>query len=137
MSVTNKLTGKAGSWTYTGTTIPFSNITPTDTRSLANTTDSTDYDAGSDMLWESQLPVKEAMELKVEGFYATNVIPTPILAALFSGAAAAAVVITLKSGTILGHGNFDISDFEAGVPVDDTITYSVTLKLNGIFTAGS
>jgi hypothetical protein len=137
MSVTNKLTGKASSLTYGGTTLPITKHTPSVTRTLADTTDSTDYDPTTNMLWESQIPVKLAQTLKVEGKYNTSTIPSTIIADLYSGNAAAAIVWTLKSGVVAGHGNYDISDFETSAPVNDTVTYSCTAKLNGVFTAGS
>lgn len=137
MSTTNKLTGKAASWTYKGTTIPFTKITPSTERTMADTTDSTDYDTGSDMIWPSQLPIKAGQKLKVEGKYNTSALPTSVLADLFNGATAAAVTIKLTAVSTFGHGNFDITNFEAGIPVDDVVDYSVELMSNGVFTYGS
>ena len=137
MSVTNKLTGKASSITYSGTSLPITKFTPSVTRTLADATDSTDYDSGTDMLWESQIPVKLAQTVKVEGRYNTSTIPSTIISDLYTGNAAVTVTFTLKTGTIVGHGTYDLSDYEQDVPVDDIVTYSCTLKLNGVFTAGS
>jgi|GEM_PF-2895922 len=137
MSVSGKLTGKAQSLVIGGSTLPITKVTATTTRTLAEATDSTDYDAASDMLWESQIPVKLSQELKVEGRYNTATIPTAVVATLYSGAAAGTITWTLKTGVVYGHGLYDISDFEASAPVDDIVTYSLTAKLNGPFTTGS
>jgi len=137
MSVTNKITRKAASWTYKGATIPFTSMTPSVERTMADATDSTDYDSGSDSLWPSQLEVKVGMKFKVEGRYNTSTIPSAILTDLYTGASAAAVVIKLNPSTIFGHGNFDISNFEAKIQVDDIVTYSCDLMSNGLWVSGS
>lgn len=137
MSITNKLTGKSGSLTINGTTIPWTKIEPSVDRTLAEATDSTDYDSGSDMLWTTQLPVKMGMKLSVEGRYNTSTIPSAVLAILFAGATAQPVVIKLNPTTTWGHGSFDISNFKVTLPVDDIVAYSMELTLNGVWTSGS
>lgn len=137
MSTTYKLTGKAASWTFAGTAIPFTSISPSVDRGIADATDSTDYDPSTDMLWESQLPVKMAKTLDVEGRYNKNVIPSAVLSALFSGVVAQTVTIKLDASTTFGHGYFDITNFKASVPVNDMVTYTCTLKLNGVWVSGS
>ncbi len=137
MSVTNKITAKAGSWTYAGVTIPFKTVTPSFERTLADATDSADYDSGSDQVWPSQLPVKTGLKLKIEGNYNTSVVPSSLIAVLITGAAAGAVVVKLNPSTVFGHGSFDISNFEIKMQVDDIVTYSVDLTSNGVWVSGS
>lgn len=134
MPTTNKRSGKASSLTWKGTALTITKYTPTTTRTLADATASDDYDATSNMLWETQIPVKLAQELKIEGKYNVVTTPSTVIADLYTGNAAAAVVLGIDAGTLLGHGNYDISSFEAGVPIDDIVTYTCTAKLNGIFT---
>lgn len=137
MSVTNKLTGRAGSFTYNGTSIPFTKVTPSTTRTLADATDSTDYNSTDDIVYESQLAVKVGMTVKIEGRYNTSIIPSTIIADLYTGNASVTCRFTQKTGVIYGSGSFDVSDFECSSPIDDIVTYSATLKLNGAFTRGS
>ena len=137
MALSDRLTGKASTLTWGGTTVPLTKWTPKTTRNLADATDSSDYDSGTDMVWKKQLPVTLEQELSIEGRYNTSVIPTTFTTALFSGNAAVAVVLTLKPDGVYGHGSYDISDFELSDPVDDMVTFTATAKLNGIFTAGS
>jgi hypothetical protein len=137
VSTTNKLTGKAQAFVFTGTTLPVKKVTNTVKRKLADATDSTDYDSGTDMVWESQLPVTLSQEMKIEGNYNTSTVPTAVIATLYSGATAVAASWLLKSGVTVGHGLYDLSDFETSAPVDDIVAYSMTVKLNGVFTAGS
>jgi len=137
MSVTNKITAKAGSWTYAGVTIPFKTITPTFERTNADATDSSDYDSGSDMVTPSQIPVKVGVKLKIEGNYNTSVVPSSLIATLLTGASAGAVVVKLNPSTTFGHGSFDISNFEIKMQVDDIVSYSVELMSNGLWVSGS
>ena len=117
--------------------IPIKKYTGTTTRTLADTTDTGDYNQPSDMLWESQIPAKLCMELDVEGNYRLNQTSSTFLATLFSGANAVAVVLGLDAGDLFGHGNFDISDFTLESPSDEVISFTCKMKLNGTFTAGS
>jgi len=137
MALSDRLTGKASTMTYAGTTVPLTKWEPKTTRTLASATDSSDYDSASDMVWETQLPAKLAQELSVEGRYNTSVVPSTFTTDLFTGNTYVAVVLTLKSGVIYGHGNYDLSDFSLSSPTEDIVTFTATLKLNGKFTAGS
>ena len=133
----SKLTGKASSITLSGTTLYITKVSPKVTRELADTTDSTSYDAASDMIQPSQLPVKVSMELSVEGWFYIGQADTALLNLAYSGATAVPVVLKSNASSIYGHGNFDLSDFESSHPIDNTVTYSATLKQNGVFTPGS
>jgi hypothetical protein len=132
-----KITGKAGSFTFNGTVIPFKKWSPKVTRKLADTTDSADYDTTTDMIHESQLPVSLSQELSIEGNFNTTTTDAQIITNLYSGAAAVPVILKISPSVIFGHGNFDLSDFSMDNPVDDTATWSATLKSNGVFTRGS
>lgn len=137
MSLTNKLTGKAGTLTKGGTSIGFTVISASMKRDPADATDSTDYDSATDIIWKTQLFAATAIELKVEGRYNLSTSATAFTADVLSGNAAAAVVINLNAATILGHGNFDITDFEPKIDIMDVVNYTATLISSGKFTAGS
>lgn len=133
----NKRTGRAAFFSIAGTKIGMTKLSPKTTRKLADVTDSTDYDATSDLIWPAQLAVMAPIELSIEGRY--NVVTTPanLINTLYTGAAAVAVILNIDASTIYGHGLFDISDFEASIPDDDVVTFTATFKSHSVFTFGS
>ena len=137
MALTNKLTGKAIVFRIAGTTIGVTKTKPKFTRNLVDVTDSTSYDSSSDLVWKEQLVNSMEGEFSIEGNYNVVTTPAAIITWLLTGGAPQTCSLTLSSGYVLGHGLFDISDFEADAPVEDKVTFTATLKLNGIFTAGS
>lgn len=137
MSSQYKLSGKSSYMTVLGTQVPITKVTSSGKRSHGDTTDSTSYDAATDMLWEEQIPIKLSQELKIEGRYHILLVPTQVVAWMYSANTAVPCVFGLASGVIHGHGDYDITDLEVADPVDDVVTYSCTLKLNGVFTPGS
>jgi predicted secreted protein len=56
---------------------------------------------------------------------------------LYTGATAVLTRLTMDASTIYGSGLFDISDFQTEMPVDDTVTFTCTVRSNGKFTPGS
>lgn len=132
-----KLTGKASYISISGVRIPIKKYTAKTTRKLADTTDSDNYDSGTDMMYASQLPVMASQELTVEGNFDLNTTPSSVIDLLFSSTAAVPFVLGLDAGTLLGSGNYDISDMSTTVPIEDVISYSLSAKLNGTFTPGA
>lgn len=130
----SKKTGKASAMSFGGTTLPITKYTPKVNLNLVEATDSTNYDAGTDTLYEDWLSAKFGMELAVEGKYNSSTIPSSLIANIFAGVATAAVVLNRDAGDLFGHGNFKISDYQEDVPVDDIITYTCNLKIIGKFT---
>ena len=51
---------------FAGTRVEITKVTPKVTRGLADTTDSSNYDATSDLVQPSQIPVTGGMELALE-----------------------------------------------------------------------
>ncbi len=133
----NKLIGKAGTITWGAASINWTKISPKVNRQMGDTTDSTSYDAATDMLWQTQLPAKLGLEYSIAGWYDTVLTPAAFVTVALTGAAAANLLFTLKSGVVFGHGLFDISAFEMEDPVDNTVTFTATLQSNGVFTYGS
>ena len=133
----DRLSGKVASWIINSIKIPITKMTPKITRALGDTTDSADYDSVGDMIAKTQIPISYYVEASVEGRFRKAYIPSSLLAILFTSATNLPVTFALDTGTIWGHGNFDISDFQTDVPVEEIVTYSCTIKSNGVFTPNS
>lgn len=133
----DRLTGKASAFSFGGALFAITKATPKITRKLADTTDSGDYNSTNDMIYPTQLPVSAAVELSIEGRYRKSSVPSGIVATLFTGVFAVPVQLALDAGSLFGHGNFDISDFQADIPVEDTVTFTCTMKSAGQFTPNS
>jgi predicted secreted protein len=128
-----KVAGKSGSLTYNSQTLNFSKWTAKVNRDLADSTDSVDYDPVTDMLWKSQIPISNQIEVDVEGFFDLNSTDTTLLTPLFSGTAAVPVVLKITPTHTFGHGNFDLSNFQVEVPVDGIVKFSGSMKSSSIF----
>lgn len=134
----DRLTGKASYFQFNSFTIPITKFTPKVTRKLADITDSSDYNSTNDMIYPTQIPVSTMVEGSIEGRFHKSVIPTAILAVLWTSITLIPIVFGLDlAPTVYGHGYFDISDFTTDVPVDDVVTYTANVKSNGIFTPNS
>jgi hypothetical protein len=134
----DRLTGKASYFLYNGFAIPITKATAKGTGKMADATDNGDYDQSTDLLYPTQLKVSAPTEIAIEGRFRKSVIPPNIIAAFYeSNPGGLMANFGLDSGTILGHGYFDLTDWQADVPVDDIVTYSATLKSNGKFTPNS
>jgi hypothetical protein len=129
-----KVAGKAGSLTYNSQTLNFSKWTAKVNRELADSTDSNDYDAVTDMLWKSQIPISNQIEVDVEGNFDLNSTDTTLLTPLFSGTAAVPVILKITPTHTFGHGNFDLGNFEVEVPVDGLVKWKGTMRSSSIFT---
>lgn len=128
-----RLTGKQSYIIINGTYIPITKYTPKINRKLADITDNGDYDSNTDLIYPAQLPVSATTELSVEGRFRLSLTPIAIMGILYTGISAVPVKLGLDAGHMFGSGNFDISDFQADVPVDDTVTFTCTLQSNGKF----
>jgi len=135
----DRLSGKAAYWTWGGTTIPITKITPKVTRKLGDTTDSGDYDATGDMLPTTQIPVGYTVEATIEGRFRYSTTPSVLLQFLFQSATQITCVfgLDINNSTIWGSGLFDVSDFQTDIPVDDIVTYTATIRSYGVFTPNS
>lgn len=130
----DRLTGKQSGFLLNGYAIPITKATPKTTRKLADITDNGDYDSNTDLLWPTQLPVMAPVEMTVEGRFRRSVTPAAIIALLYTGATAVLARFFLDQNLIYGSGLFDISDFQTDSPVDDTVTFTCTVRSNGKFT---
>jgi hypothetical protein len=129
----DRLTGKASYFLFNGNQVPITKVTPKVTRKLADTTDSGDYVSTADMLFPTQLPVSVGTEFAIEGRYRKSSTPAGLVATLYTDATSVTALFGMDAGTIWGHGSFDISDFQTDSPVDDTVTFTCSMKSNGQF----
>lgn len=133
----DRLTGKQSYFFLNGFYIPITKASPRTARKLADVTDNGDYDTNTDLLWPTQLPVSAPVEISIEGRFRKSTTPAAIIALLYTGATAVQTRFGLDAQTIYGSGLFDISDFQTDAPVDDTVTFTCTVRSNGRFTPGS
>ena len=133
----DRLTGKQSAFYFGGYYIPITKATPKTNRKLDDITEKGDYDTNTDLLWPTQLPVMAPVELSIEGRFRKSTIPAAIMNILYTGATAVLTRLTMDASTIYGSGLFDISDFQTEMPVDDTVTFTCTVRSNGKFTPGS
>jgi hypothetical protein len=135
--VAGKITGKGQFLTLNGTRVNVTKITPKVDRKMADTTDSANYDATSDMLQQSQVAVKVGTTLAVEGWFYDNATNAALVTYVYSGGGPVPVVANISATVIFGHGNFDITSFECDQPIDDTVGVKFELMSSGVFTPGS
>jgi hypothetical protein len=128
-----KFVGAQATVTINGNVLYLISIETTADRKLANTTDNSSYDAGTGLLWPTQLPVQAPITFMIKGWYDQTVTGTAISNYLYTSAGPAPVVFTQATGNIYGHGNFDFSNFKQSLPVDDTVSFDLTLVSNGKF----
>jgi hypothetical protein len=134
----DRLTGKASAFYFEGNPIPITKCTQKTTRKDADTTDNGDYQQSNDLIFPTQLIVSAATEFSIEGRYRKSTIPTILSQAVFQSVPGGVFArLGLDSGTVSGSGYFDITEFTVEDPVEDTVTYSGTMKSNGLFTSGS
>lgn len=133
------VSGKSGSFVYSGTTIPFKSVKPKTSRDFADTTDSGNYDQTTDLVHKSQIVVTTQTEVPVEGVFDLTTTPSSLIAALYNATAAVPCSFVYTSGHTYGHGNFDLIDFEATYVSDqaEPVKWTATLRSNGVFTYGS
>lgn len=132
MASTRK-TGKSGYVVVAGTTV---NITSWDlkgTKTMADATDTGDYDAAVGLTAKTQLPVDYQWEGTVEGYYDFSGKSAAVAAAFFA-APAVTCTFNFDSSTPFGSGSFDVTDFNPKSPRDGVIPCSFTVKSNGAFT---
>lgn len=137
MSAPDKLTGKQQYLTLAGASIKTLKIAPKVSPKLADTTDTGDYDAATDLLYPTQQQVSAPVEMSVEGFYYKSQTPSAVVAKLFTGGGPYAVTFGVATGYPHFSGNYDISDFQIDGVADDAVKCSFTLKSNGKITPNS
>lgn len=138
MADTDRLSGKASSFTFNGVPIPITKFTPKVVRGMADSTDSGDYSATQDMLCKTQIPVTYQVEASVEGRFRKSITPSAFIANAMTSATQIPITLGLDaSPTIWGHGVCDIFNFQTDVPVDDIVTFTCDVKSWGAFTPNS
>jgi len=130
----DKSTGKASYFTYRGIRIPIFRINIRVTRTLADCTDSSDYDANADMIGPTQLPVSAQFEGTIEGVFRFSTTPQTLFGDLFRGVYGVPCTFGTNQNSLIGTGFMDIADYTQDMPINDTIRYSCTVRSNGLFT---
>jgi len=133
-----RMVGKASTWSWNGTVVPITSWKIKGNRECPDISDSSNYDATTDLLWKAQIAASMQLEGTIEGYFDDATTDSVILSLLFSGAAAQAVIFKLKSALTFGHGNFDMTDFDVDAEVvDEPVKFTCTIKSNGVFTHGA
>jgi predicted secreted protein len=127
----DKLAGKQIYITIGGTNVKITKLSSKVSPKYADTTDTGDYDATTDLIYPSQIQVSAPVEISVEGNYYKSQTPTAVVARLFSGGGPYALTCGVATGYPHFSGNYDLSDFSITGQSDDTVTWSATLKSNG------
>ena len=107
----DRLTGKASYLNFNGTQLPITKTTPKVNRVCKDDTDSGDYVTSPDMIFPTQIPVSTQVVLSVEGRYRFSTTPSAVVACC-SLPRRRFPASGLNSGTVWGHGNVDLSDFQ-------------------------
>lgn len=129
----DKRTGKESYFIYNGTQIPIVQVDVRVTRNLATCTDSSDYDGTADLIGPTQIPVSAVFEGTIQGRYRHSTTPKALIAKLFTGITAVPCTFGLDSNSLVGTGDFDISDYNQSMPVEDVVNFSCTVRSNGLF----
>jgi hypothetical protein len=134
----DRLTGKASYFTFDGINVPITKATLKISRADKDTSDNGDYNQSQDLITPTQLIVNAQPTFDIEGRFRKSVIPSLMSLTVFqSNPGGILAVLGLDASTIAGHGYFDITDFEIVDDVMDTVTYTASMKSNGVFTANS
>lgn len=136
---TDRITGKASYFSLNGTRIPITAIRPKVMRKYVDDTDSGDYISADEVIAPKQKCEAVVVEAHVEGRYRKSSTPSSVIATLFKNPPPVSVVIGLDivGPVVLGHGLYDITEFETDIPYDDVITYTMDIKSYGRFTPNS
>jgi predicted secreted protein len=134
----SKLTGKLHELTFGSQLVRTTKCSLKIAKETAESTDSSDYDATTELFHKSQLAHSAQVELAVEGYFynvngATGTIAT-VLLACYAGDSLAAGTINIDGTNALATGKWDITDFEADIDNTATVTFKCTLKSNGKIT---
>lgn len=137
--MSDKLAGNQVGLTFGGTEVKVTKVTPKVTKEMADSTDSGNYDATSKLIHREQLAHSISTELSVEGKFRTAnpATTSALLAKCYKGDAAAAGAVKVDPSTTLFSGNWDITDFEADIPIDNVVTFKCTLKSHGVIVVGA
>lgn len=131
----DRLTGKASYFNWDGAQVPITKATLKVVKKKAATTDNGDYNPTTDLLQPTQLMVDATVTFAIEGRYRKSVIPSVLSQIVFeSNPGGVPAVLGLDASTIVGHGMFDLENFQTEDPVDDTVTYTADMTSYGQFT---
>ncbi|GAC1307095.1 MAG: hypothetical protein NVSMB14_12790 [Isosphaeraceae bacterium] len=134
---TNKLTGKAGTVVFNGDNLEITKWDAKHNRDLKDSTDSTNYDAASNMVHKGQEPVALQTEVDCEGYFNAAAVDFAVINNLYSGSVSVLMALKFNAANIYGHGNFDVEKFETESPIMDVVKWKASFKSNNIFTVNA
>lgn len=139
MAAPQKITGKGGGLSYKGAVLAIRKWSANVDKGYADSTDSSDYDPVSELVHKEQLAGTIQTEFDVEGVWDLLTTDASIVAELYSANEAGAAVFNLTPTVVYGSGKCDITNFKTDIVTNEatTVTWTATLKTNGIFTHGS
>lgn len=116
--------------------IPITKYTSSADRKMADTTDTSNYDPQSGLIWPSQLDVSATIDVAVEFKYSRSRTPSGVMTPCFTNSGPFPVTLGLDAGTIIGSGMANMTNLKIDVPYDDTVTGTCNLKANGVWQFG-
>lgn len=129
------LTGRAGSMTLAGATIPITKWTAKITKALVDATDSDPTYFSGGQLYASNLPGTLGCDGTIEGYWDANSTNTNLFS-FFANDSPRALVLKYNTTTTAISGNFDLSDIEISleVPGASMTKFTANFKSHGVFT---
>ncbi len=113
--------------------IPITSYLFTADRLMTPRMNSVHYNGEIGQFSTSQVAVAVATTVAVEGRFRLDKVPAAIIGRLYSDEDAVMIYLGLDAGNVLGHGRFDIRNFQCDVPIDDTVNFTCMLLGNGPF----
>lgn len=104
----------------------------------ADITDSSNYDAATDLIYKAQIKVSCSVKRAIKGFYYKSQTPTAVIADLLNGTAGPYVIAGGSSSANLHFGgSYDIENFKLTHSVEDATEWEADLMSNGKVNANS
>ena len=119
-------------FTIGGTQLQLEKVSPKVSPKLVDTTDTATYDAVTGLVWQTQKKVAAPVELSIEGNFRKSAVTATFLSACFAGGGPYAVTFGLNTDWAHFTGSYDISEFQITAQVMEKVTFTATLKSNGV-----
>ena len=104
------------------------------TRRFTDVTSSVHYEPTTDMVYSAAIPTGVNLEIRAEGVFHIDIIPSTLMIGLFSGSEPSRVILGIDNQTPYFEGDCLVSNFIASSPVDGVVTYQCSIRPYGSFT---
>ncbi len=131
--LSDRLIGTQSWFEIDGINIPITKIEPSVKKSHQDITSSVWYSSDQGLVSPAWLDTAIKVDLQIKGQFRFSVVPTPILANMFSDSAEVFVSIGLNFLALMGQGYFRITDLDLSIPIDDVVDYECSLISHGPF----